>query len=42
MVVLDESKFKDKLNILLEFGVYEHSPKDHTAKIWEESRETPL
>jgi hypothetical protein len=32
-VVLDESKYKDKLNILLESGVYEPLPKDPTAQL---------
>jgi hypothetical protein len=32
-VVLDESKYKDKLNTLLESGVYEPLPKDPTAKV---------
>jgi hypothetical protein len=32
-VVLDESKYKEKLNTLLESGVYEPLPKDPTAKI---------
>jgi hypothetical protein len=32
-VVWDESKYKDKLNTLLEFGVYETSPKDPAAKV---------
>ncbi|PNF42699.1 hypothetical protein B7P43_G14177 [Cryptotermes secundus] len=32
-VVLDESKYKDKLNTLLESGVYETLPKDPTAKV---------
>jgi hypothetical protein len=31
--VLDESKYKEKLNTLLESGVYEPLPKDPTAKI---------
>jgi hypothetical protein len=31
-VVLDESEYKDKLNTLLESGVYEPLPKDPTAK----------
>jgi hypothetical protein len=33
MVVLDESKYEDKSNILLESGIYEPLPKDHTAKV---------
>jgi hypothetical protein len=32
-MVFDESKHKEKLNTLLESGVYEHLPKDPTAKI---------
>jgi hypothetical protein len=32
-VVLDESKYKEKLKTLLESGVYEPLPKDHTAKV---------
>jgi hypothetical protein len=32
-VVLDESKYKNKLNSLLEFRVYELLPKDPTAKV---------
>jgi hypothetical protein len=32
-VVLDESAYKDKLNSLLEYGVYEPLPKDPTAKV---------
>ena len=32
-VVLDESEYKDKLNTLLESGIYEPLPKDSTAKI---------
>ncbi|XP_023718596.1 uncharacterized protein LOC111870496 [Cryptotermes secundus] len=32
-VVLDESEYKDKLNTLLESGVYETLPKDPTAKV---------
>jgi hypothetical protein len=31
-VVLDESKYKDKLNTLLGSGVYETIPEDPTAK----------
>jgi hypothetical protein len=33
MVVLDEFKYKDKLNTLVESGVYELLPKDPTAKV---------
>jgi hypothetical protein len=33
MVVLDESKYKDKLNTLVEYGVYVLLPKDPTAKV---------
>jgi hypothetical protein len=32
-VVLDESKYKDKLNTLLQSKVYEALPKDPTAKV---------
>jgi hypothetical protein len=32
-VVLDESKYNDKINTLLESGVYEPMPKDPTAKV---------
>jgi hypothetical protein len=32
-VVLDESKYKDKLNTLLQSGVYEPLSKDPTAKV---------
>jgi hypothetical protein len=32
-VVLYESKYKDKLNTLLESGVYKPLPKDPTAKV---------
>jgi hypothetical protein len=32
-VVLDESQYKDKLNILLESGVYEPLPKDPAAEV---------
>jgi hypothetical protein len=32
-VVFDESKYKEKLNTLLESGVYEPLPKDPTAKV---------
>jgi hypothetical protein len=32
-VVLDKSNYKDKLNILLESGVYEPLPEDPTAKV---------
>jgi predicted NAD/FAD-binding protein len=32
-VVLEESEYKDKLNILLHFGVYEHLPEDPTARV---------
>jgi hypothetical protein len=32
-VVLDESKYKDKLNILLESMINEPLPKDPTAKV---------
>jgi hypothetical protein len=32
-VVLDELKYKDMLNILLEFEVYENLSKDPTAKL---------
>jgi hypothetical protein len=32
-VVFDEPKYKEKLNTLLESGVYEHLPKDPTAKV---------
>jgi hypothetical protein len=32
-VILDESKYKDKLNTLLESGVYEPLSQDPTAKI---------
>jgi hypothetical protein len=32
-VVFNESKYKEKLNTLLESGVYEHLPKDPTAKV---------
>jgi hypothetical protein len=32
-VVFDESKYKEKLNILLESGVYEPLPKGPTAKV---------
>jgi hypothetical protein len=32
-VVLDESEYKDKLNTLLESGVYETLPKDPPAKV---------
>jgi hypothetical protein len=32
-VVLDESKYKDKLKSLLLFRVYESLPKDPTAKV---------
>jgi hypothetical protein len=32
-VVSDETKYKDKSNTLLEFGVYEPLPKDSTAKV---------
>jgi hypothetical protein len=31
-VVLDKSKYNDKINTLLESGVYEPLPKDPTAK----------
>jgi hypothetical protein len=31
ILVLVESKYKNKFNTLLEFGVYELLPKDHTA-----------
>jgi hypothetical protein len=33
MVVLDNSKYKEKLNNLLESGIYEPLPKDPTAKV---------
>jgi hypothetical protein len=32
-VVFDESKYKEKLNTLLESGVYEHLPKDPTVTV---------
>jgi hypothetical protein len=32
-VVMDESEYKDKLNTLLESGVYEPLPKDPTAMV---------
>jgi hypothetical protein len=32
-VVLDESTYKDKLNTLLESGVYKPLPRDPTAKV---------
>jgi hypothetical protein len=32
-VVLDESKYKDKLITMLDSGVYEPFSKDHTAKV---------
>jgi hypothetical protein len=32
-VVLDESKYKSKLNTLLDSGVYKSLPKDPTAKV---------
>jgi hypothetical protein len=31
--VLDESEYEDKLNALLESGIYEPLPKDPTAKV---------
>jgi hypothetical protein len=33
MVVLDESKYKNKLDTLVEYRVYEHLPKDPTAEV---------
>jgi hypothetical protein len=33
MAVLDESKYFDKLKILLHFGVYEDLPEDHTSEL---------
>jgi hypothetical protein len=33
IVMFDESKYKEKLNTLLESGVYKPLPKDPTAKV---------
>jgi hypothetical protein len=33
IMVLDESKYKDKFNTLLEYGVFEPLPRDLTAKM---------
>jgi hypothetical protein len=41
-VVFDESKYKEKLNTLLECGVYKPLPKDPTAKVDKENTETPF
>jgi hypothetical protein len=41
-VVFYESKYKEKLNTLLEFGVYEPLPKDPTAIVERENTKTPF
>jgi hypothetical protein len=33
MVALEESKYKNKLNTLLKYEVYEHLPKNPTAEV---------